>query len=40
MANRPKRKTRRHQVRNAVARTTTLLFALAALAHEVSNLVH
>lgn len=42
VANRPKRdrKTRHHQVRSAVAATTTLLFALAALAHEVSSLVH
>jgi hypothetical protein len=44
VANRPKRKRKKmvqhHQVRSAVAATTALLFALAALAHEVSNLVH
>lgn len=40
MAKRPrKKKCRHHQVRSAVAATTALLFALAALVHEVISLV-
>jgi hypothetical protein len=39
MAKRPKKKARHHQVRSAVVATAVLLFALAALVHEVVSLV-